>query len=159
MIFASVGSVLPFDRLVRAVDVWAGENSDVKVIMQIGHSQYVPKHTEYFQLIDHTQYRLLLESCDLFVAHVGIGSILQALELKKQMLLMPRLASNREHTTDHQLHTAKKFRHYDGIKIVDNELQLQKCIADLLLNPLVISDSFSTEASDALIQKVKNFLS
>ena len=41
-------------------------------------------------------YQRRLGACTLFVAHVGMGSILQALEIGKQMVLLPRQAAQRE---------------------------------------------------------------
>ena len=106
----------------------------------------------------HAEYKRRLETCDLFVAHVGMGSILQGLELRKQMLLMPRLASQKEHTTDHQLHTAERFRDTPGLKIVDDVPTLQAQISRLLREPMKASDGIPPHAQPALIAKVASFL-
>ena len=87
MIFASVGSMLPFDRFVRAVDEWARDNPDDDVFIQIGAGEYEPVHAPFARIVPMSEYRRRLQECDLFVAHVGMGSILQALEAQKQMLL------------------------------------------------------------------------
>ena len=44
MIFVTVGTQLPFDRLVRAVDAWAAEHPQVDVFGQIGPASFRPKH-------------------------------------------------------------------------------------------------------------------
>ena len=41
MIFVTVGSQLPFDRLVRAVDDWAAGNGGAAAFAQIGASSYL----------------------------------------------------------------------------------------------------------------------
>ena len=136
MIFASVGSMLPFDRFVQAVDDWALANPSEEVFIQIGEGEYEPKHAPWVRIMPHQEYKRRLETCDLFVAHVGMGSILQGLEARKQMLLLPRHASLKEHTTDHQLHTADRFRATPGRLIVDDVPELQAAMTRLLAEPL-----------------------
>jgi UDP-N-acetylglucosamine transferase subunit ALG13 len=140
------------------VDEWAAVNPQVEVVLQIGKSEFVPKHANWVKIMDQTEYLKVLASCKLFVAHVGIGSIIQALEQKKQMLLMPRLAASREHTTDHQLHTAAKFKHYQGIKIVENPGQLKSQISELLKKPMVVSENLSTFAPEVMLDSVRKYL-
>lgn len=158
MIFASVGSMLPFDRLVKAVDEWAHDNPDRRVFIQIGAGTYLPKHAKWERILPHEAYMRLLEQCSLFVAHVGIGSILQGLQLQKQMLLLPRLAARREHTTEHQLHTAGRFKHVQGLAIVDDTASLKSRMTELIHNPLPVSSSIPPFATPELIGKVAAFL-
>lgn len=158
MIFTSVGSMLPFDRLVKAVDEWAAAHPEREVFIQIGDGEYEPRHAPWVRIMPHGEYRERLQACELFVAHVGMGSILQALEIRKQMLLMPRLASQKEHTTDHQLHTADRFRNTPGLMIVDDVPALQTAMTRLLEAPLPPSDGISPYAQTILIAKVAEFL-
>jgi len=127
-IFASVGSMLPFDRFVRAVDDWAGSHPDVPVLIQIGDGTYEPRHARWVRMVPHGRYMTLLEGCRLFVAHCGIGSMVQALEVGKPLLMMPRIASLGEHTTEHQRHTADRFRDTPGLTIVDDAASLHAAI-------------------------------
>lgn len=159
MIFASVGSMLPFDRLVMAVDEWAAAHPDEEVFVQIGHGEYEPKDASFARMMPHTEYRRRLETCDLFVAHVGMGSILQSLELRKQLLMLPRLASLREHTTDHQLHTAARFRDVEGLLIVDDVDALKAAMSRLLRDPLRPSAGLAPHAPQSLLDKVADYLS
>ena len=158
MIFASVGSMLPFDRLVMAVDEWAAANPSEEVFLQIGRGEYEPKHAPFVRMMPHTEYRRRLDECDLFVAHVGMGSILQSLETRKQLLMLPRLAALKEHTTDHQLHTAARFRDVEGLLIVDDVAELQGAMSRLLREPLAPSDGISRFATQPLIDNVSAFL-
>jgi UDP-N-acetylglucosamine transferase subunit ALG13 len=159
MIFASVGSMLPFNRLVQGVDEWAAANPDAPVFIQIGDSSYEPRHAPWTRIMDHSEYRLRLRECHLFVAHVGMGSILQGLELRKQMLLMPRQAKWREHTTDHQLHTAQRFGHLKGIEVVDDVDALHAGMTRLLDKPMELpEEGFSPVAPQEMIGHVRRFL-
>jgi UDP-N-acetylglucosamine transferase subunit ALG13 len=158
MIFASVGSMLPFDRLVQAVDQWAGANPDQDVYIQIGEGEYEPRHAPFARVMTQGEYRERLRGCDLFVAHVGMGSILQGLEEKKQMLLLPRVMNLGEHTTDHQFHTAERFAHLDAIRIVQDVLALQQQMSLLLQAPLKTGAGISNQASPELISGITAFL-
>ena len=159
MIFASVGSMLPFDRLVRAVDEWSLANRAVDVFLQIGDGKYEPRHCDWARIVPHAEYQQRLKDCSLFVAHVGMASILQVVEIGKQMLLMPRHASLREHTTDHQLHTAKKFSGTQGLMIVDDVAALQSQMSKLLEAPMRGSDGISRYAPSGMTNEVRQFLS
>lgn len=158
MIFASVGSMLPFDRLVRAVDEWARDNPAEEVLVQIGDGAYEPKHAPFVRLLPHTEYRQRLNDSTLFVAHVGMGSILQSLEARKQLLMLPRLASLREHTTDHQLHTAARFCDVQGLLIVDDSAALSAAMSRLIRDPLPIAAGLPPFAPQPMIDRVASYL-
>jgi UDP-N-acetylglucosamine transferase subunit ALG13 len=150
--------MLPFDRLVQAVDEWARDNPGEAVYIQIGEGDYEPRHAPFTRVMPMTEYRRRLRECDLFVAHTGMGSILQALEEKKQMLMLPRLHSLGEHTTDHQLHTAARFGHLQGLKIVDDVATLKSEMSRLLKEPLASGDAIANTASPQLLAGVTAFL-
>lgn len=158
VIFASVGSMLPFDRFVRAVDEWAAEHPETPVFLQIGAGEYEPKHAEWARIVPHADYARRLRDCDLFVAHVGMGSILQALEARKQMLLLVRDRARGEHTTDHQLHTARRFGATPGLRITEDEVELKRLIGELLVHPLPSGDALPGSAPAAFIDRIGGFL-
>lgn len=158
MIFASVGSILPFDRFVRAVDEWAGDNPGQDVFLQIGEGEYEPRNVPWARMMPHDEYSRRLSECALFVAHVGMGSILQALEARKQMLALARHNSLGEHTTDHQLHTAARFQGITGLKIVDSADELKAEMSALIDNPMQCASGISPHASQELIDNVAEFL-
>lgn len=157
MIFVSVGSHLPFDRLVQAVDEWASKNPQADVFMQIGSGSYVPKHAAWTRILPIETYRARLAECDLFIAHVGIGSILQALQAGKRMVLLPRLSRFGEHTSDHQLHTAHRFASNPAIAIAETEADLGRLVSQSVSLGDYAS-SLSAHASENLLQGVTTFL-
>ncbi|TPE45061.1 glycosyltransferase [Amaricoccus solimangrovi] len=159
MIFASIGSMLPFDRFVRAVDEWARDNPSEEVFIQIGEGEYEPVHAPFARMLPISEYRRRLRECDLFVAHVGMGSILQGLEARAQMLLLPRDIALREHTTDHQIHTARRFQGRPGLRIVETTEALREEMTRLLREPMRVGGGdFSTKASPQLLDAVATFL-
>ena len=159
MIFASVGSMLPFDRLVRAVDVWACDNPGEDVFLQIGDTPYEPRHAPFARIMPMSAYRERLRACDLFVAHAGMGSILQALEERKQMLMLPRHQSRGEHTTDHQLHTTANLGDRPGLKVVDDTAALQSEMTAMLARPIPLGDALPDHAPEPLLAGIRSFLS
>jgi len=158
VILVSVGSMLPFDRLVKAADDWAAANPSEPVFIQIGDGVYEPKHAPWVRIMPQGEYRQRLEDCDLFVAHVGMGSILQGLEARRQMLLLPRRADWREHTTDHQLHTAARFRETPGLMIVDDVAELQAQMSRLLKAPMKVSAGIPRVAASEFTDRIAGFL-
>jgi UDP-N-acetylglucosamine transferase subunit ALG13 len=158
MIFASVGSMLPFDRLVRAVDEWAADNRDIPVFLQIGNGSYRPVHAECARMLAHHDYAARLKECRLFIAHAGIGSIVQALEIGRQTLMLPRLARLGEHTTDHQLHTVARFRETPGLRVAEDTAGLKEQIGALLADPLPGAASLPPHAPAEMLARVRGFL-
>ena len=82
MIFVTVGST-DFDALVRAMDDLAPRLGE-PVVMQIGLGEYEPQNAEFFRfaptLDDH------YAQASLVVAHGGLGTIVEALELGKKLV-------------------------------------------------------------------------
>ena len=58
MIFVTVGSQVPFDRLVQCVDEWAGQQALPRnaLLAQIGASESLPKHIEWTRRLSSTEY-------------------------------------------------------------------------------------------------------
>ena len=83
--------MLPFERLVQAMDNWAAAHPDVPVTIQYGSGVYKPRHAQGFVMTTAAQYRQLVAEAQLFVAHAGMGSIITAIEAGKPLLMLARL--------------------------------------------------------------------
>ena len=158
MIFASVGSMLPYDRFVRAIDDWALAHPDTTVFLQIGESAYEPKHAPFVRIMPHGEYMRRLREADLFVAHAGMGSILQALEVQTPILIVPRDPALKEHTTDHQRATVANFRATPGIRVADDIDALPAAIDAALAAPPVAENTLAPTAPAAFTDKIAAFL-
>ncbi len=119
---------MPFDRLVRTVDEWAGRRRRTDVFAQIGTTQWRPSHVRWTEFLGKPDaFRSHVAEADAIVAHAGMGSILSALELGKPILVMPRRGDLRETRNDHQIATAKRFLAQGRIFVAfDEEHLLQK---------------------------------
>lgn len=74
VIFVTVGTTLPFDDLVQAIDnlVERGEITE-QVICQVGHGTYLPSHCEHFRFKpDLDEY---IDRSSLVIGHGGTGTV------------------------------------------------------------------------------------
>ena len=125
MIFVTVGTQLPFDRLVTAVDRWAGHAQPVShVFAQIGPTDLQPSHIEWRDFIGPPECQRRMREADVIVAHAGMGTILSALELGKPLVVMPRRAALGEHRNEHQLATARWLAESGGVNVAFDEREL-----------------------------------
>lgn len=118
MIFLTVGTLFPFDRLVRAVDdAVASGVVEQLVFAQIGKTNYEPKNIEYTAILENRNFDKKISDADYLISHAGIGTITMALELNKPLLVMPRRKKFKEHVNDHQVATARKFEQLGHILV------------------------------------------
>lgn len=129
MIFATVGTQLPFDRLVLGLDQWAARNRDVQVFAQISHGGRQPEHIDWAHEIDPQEFRERLNQCDTVVAHAGMGTIISAVELGKRVIVMPRRASLGEHRNEHQLATAARLGYLNGLEVAQDANALAQALS------------------------------
>ena len=130
MILVTVGSMFPFDRLVRAVDdlVASGEIVD-EVVAQIGSGRYEPCAMRFERYMEKQPFDELLARADVIVSHAGIGSIATALRFGKPMLVLPRLRRHAEHVNDHQLATAQRYEALGHVLAARDESELAAKLA------------------------------
>lgn len=123
-IYVSVGSMMPFERLVRAMDGFAAQRPDLDVLIQIGRGKTEPVHARFVRLMPPGDYRAMVAGCRLFVAHAGMGSIITAIEAGKPLLMLPRRQALGEHNTEHQLATAQNIGNRPGLHVAIDEADL-----------------------------------
>jgi UDP-N-acetylglucosamine transferase subunit ALG13 len=124
MIFLIVGTQEPFDRLVRTVDNWAGENKIKDVFAQIANSNYKPRNIKSESFIEPSRFNLLFNKADLIIAHAGMGTILKSLENNKPIIVMPRIVELKEHRNNHQMATVKSLLKLNFLNVAFNEKEL-----------------------------------
>ena len=147
---------MPFDRLCKTVDAWAGTHDREDIFMQIGATTWRPKHSSYTQMLDPSGYAERIQSASVLVMHAGIGSILAAMKYEKPIIVMPRRAKLRETRNDHQVATARMFTTLGGIVVADDENDLVKRLdsLDTVAKPAALSPTASTE----LIEAIRSFI-
>lgn len=163
MIFLTLGTQHPFDRLVEAVDVWCRGRPDVVVFGQIpspNRAQYTPKHFEWASKLDPADYNARFNAAPFVIAHAGMGSIITALSLGKPLIMMPRKAQYNEHRNDHQIATARRFQDTAGIHaaftpddlvvLLDQATDGKLCSNDNLMSPFA-PDAFTAKLRNAIL--------
>ena len=161
MILLTVGTQLPFDRLVRALDAWCAASGRTDVFGQIGavgSQGYRPKHFEWSEFLAPGKLDQLARQADLVVAHAGMGSIISALQYAKPIVIMPRRGALGEHRNDHQLATAARFADRNGVFVADDESVLPEVIARALKQADGSLQSVPDCAQPALINAIRSFI-
>ncbi len=156
MIFIVVGTQQPFDRLIKSIDKWSASTGYKDIIAQVADSNYKPTNFKWFDFIPMNEFNELFLKADLIVSHAGMGTIISALQYQKPIIVMPRLASFKEHRNDHQLATANSFAKLGYVKSAYSEAEL----FDALNNRTTISPvpPISQHASDQLLSSIENYL-
>jgi len=128
MILVSVGThVRGFERLVRKMDEIAGRISE-EVIIQIGNTEYEPKHAKYFKFKNYQEMEQLIKAARVIVCHGGAGTILLALKQHKTVISVPRLKGYNEVLVDHQLDLVYTLANEKKIIAVYNLDLLEKAL-------------------------------
>jgi UDP-N-acetylglucosamine transferase subunit ALG13 len=159
LIFVTTGSMLPFDRLTRAVDEWAARCRRDDVLVQIGTGKYQPRHARWVRMMKPREFTRAVQECELVVAHLGMGSIITAMQARKPVLLLPRLHALGELTSDHQLHGAEWLRDRAGVWIADDTEHLQRLLDDFAAGRVKRPEAGASEfASPELLEKVRSYI-
>jgi UDP-N-acetylglucosamine transferase subunit ALG13 len=124
VIFVTVGTDAPFDRLVAAVDRWAGETGRTDVVAQIGRSELRPQFMRCYEFLEPPQFKEFFSSAEFVIAHAGMGTILSALRYERPLLVMPRRASLGEQRNEHQLATARRLLEKGKVSVAFDEREL-----------------------------------
>ena len=156
MILVTVGAQMPFDRMTRAVDAWAGERGRSDVFAQIGTTDFVPQHIQWTPFLEPDEFRTRVDAADILVAHAGMGSILTALQAGKPILVMPRRGDFRETRNDHQVATAKRFLEMGRVAVAFDEEELKSKLDTL--DSMEAAGTISPWASPELIAGIREFI-
>ena len=155
MIFVTIGSMFPFDRLIRLMDAWAQAHPGVDLLAQIGDGDYAPTHMRWVRKLDQTEFSRTVAEADLVVAHAGMGSVITASQYRKPIVMLPRLRQSGEHTTDHQIATANWLRDKPGVYIADTDADLGPRIAEALAAGAPAETTFAPEAPAEFIARIR----
>jgi UDP-N-acetylglucosamine transferase subunit ALG13 len=150
MIFVTVGTQLPFDRLVQAVDEWAGRHPDEEVIAQVGPAKVWPRNMEHELFLPPARADALMKRANLIVAHAGMGSVLNALALQRPIIIVPRRAALGEHRNDHQVATARWLEGRPGVFVAWDEAAIFGMLDDH--HHLASGEPISPYASGPLVE-------
>lgn len=156
MIFVTVGTDLPFDRMVKVIDSWASESGRADVFAQIGEGGWKPRHIHYSEFLQPSEFRDYLASANLIISHAGMGTILSAIDGGKPILVVPKRASLGEHRSEHQLATAQRMSELANVNVAFDEHELREKLDRIqeLIQPAKVDQ----RGSNALIHGLRDFI-
>ena len=156
MIFIVTGTQEPFDRLLKIVDRWYSRNKGVMIVAQTGKSTFSSKNMKCFDYLEPDVFIEYFNNADVIIGHAGIGTIIEALENKKKLVVFPRLLKYNEHRNNHQLHTAKGFDELGLINVAYNENELLEYLDDL--DSILKKEKIDNKAEQKLIDSLFTFI-
>lgn len=116
MIFVTVGTQLPFDRLIGAATKLAARRKEPIFAQTMTQTRW--PGIESTALLPEAEFDALCRQARCIVGHAGMGTYLTACRFKKPVIIMPRRKALREHRSDHQMHSAEVLMGRPGVQIV-----------------------------------------
>ena len=153
MIFVTIGTQFPFDRLIEMLDRIAPE-LDEEIYAQVLKGKYKPKHIKTLDFIEPDEFEEVFVQARLVVAHAGMGTILSSLRRSKPLIIFPRIAALGEHRNEHQTATALMIKENNYAYVATNEKELRELL-HMDLRPLKKIGEF---ASESLVKSLKDFI-
>ena len=153
LIFVTLGTQdKAFDRLILELS----KIKDEEIFVQSGYT-VCPDTLAHKDYLDEATFEMMLDKADIIITHAGVGSIIQALKRGKKILAVPRLAKYSEHTNDHQLEIAKKFKEEGHILVLNDGDDINEKIKELknfTPRPFISNRDKFLEKLDELIRTI-----
>jgi UDP-N-acetylglucosamine transferase subunit ALG13 len=126
MIFVSMGTSDPFDRLLRAADrLSRGE----ELVVQCGTSPFRPADATCFDFLPFEGVLELMRDARVVVTHAGVGSIMAARTVGKRPIVVPRLRRFGEAVDDHQVGLGRRLHAAGLVTLVEDADELPAAVA------------------------------
>jgi beta-1,4-N-acetylglucosaminyltransferase len=126
MIFVTIGTSEPFDRLLRALP----KIDDEELIVQGGGSTSRPDRARWVEYVSFDELVELVRAARVVVTHAGVGTIMVALANGKHPVVVPRLKRFGEAVDDHQLELARRLDSAGYVTLVEDEADLPAALGD-----------------------------
>jgi beta-1,4-N-acetylglucosaminyltransferase len=153
MIYVTLGTMfMDFARLIKKMDAIARDTGE-EVVMQTGMAKTRPRHCSCFDFKPHEELLALQAGARLVVAHAGIGVTLDALRLRKPLVLVPRRRCFGEHMNDHQVEIAEAVERRGWGRMVLDVEELDRLCAE---PPAAVQDYAPDSAQ--LVAYVKSYV-
>ncbi|MGV2623082.1 UNVERIFIED_CONTAM: glycosyltransferase [Halobacillus marinus] len=126
MIFVTLGTQkFPFDRLLIELDrLVENEFLTDEIVAQRGYSTYTPKNYQSFDFLSSREIAKYFRKASLIVTHAGTSSIMEGIENKKKVIVVPRQKKYGEHVDNHQLDITSVFVKHNFVAAVHDMNEL-----------------------------------
>ena len=145
MIFVSLGTQdKPFNRIIDYV-ISLKENlkeiKSEKIIIQLGQTKLLKSENEKIEKLENIiiydmlkpgKMKDIIKDSDIIITHAGVGTIMECLEMGKEIIVVPRKAENLEHVNNHQEEIAFEMEKRGFLTKVDTYEELENKISMLL---------------------------
>ena len=135
MILATVGTQLPFPRLLEALDRLAVSHS-LQIVAQTCGNLAGARAIEQHEFLAPADFEKLASEARVIVGHAGIGTIFAASRACKPLVLYPRRVALGEHRNDHQMATSASVADREGIHVAWDDPGLEQWLLSDRLVPL-----------------------
>jgi UDP-N-acetylglucosamine transferase subunit ALG13 len=154
VIFLTVGTQLPFDRLVGLVDQVAEKLPD-EIFGQIGKSTITPRHFNSAPFLSPQEFHERVVGSRLIVGHAGMGTLLTAAKYRKPVAILARKREFNEHRNDHQLATVEQMKKIPGVYAFQAPEELLAIVTN---GDLVSMSADISAARQKLTSSIKDFI-
>jgi UDP-N-acetylglucosamine transferase subunit ALG13 len=132
----TVGTVLPFDRLVNGVaSLSPKDDRPAHIVAQVGNGGVHPPGIEAKESMDFQEMSSLLQRAKVVFSHAGNGSLMSALQAGCRIVAMPRRADLGEHWDDHQREILNAFAARGVIEVAEEADELPAALQRALEKP------------------------
>ena len=145
MIFVSLGTQdKPFNRIIDYV-ISLKENlkelQSEKIIIQLGQTKLLKSDNEriknleniiIYDMLKPEKMKNIIKDSDIIITHAGVGTIMECLEMGKEIIVVPRKVENLEHVNNHQEEIAFEMEKKGFLTKVDTYEELENKISMLL---------------------------
>jgi beta-1,4-N-acetylglucosaminyltransferase len=145
MIFVTVGSADPFDRLAGAAG--ALSQVDREVVVQRGRSGVQSPGATYYDFLPYARVAELIGSSAAVVCHAGVGSVLTCLLQGRRPVVVPRLERLGEAVDDHQVAFAARLAGDGLVTLVRDVEELVETVraASASVEPVELGDALADD--------------
>lgn len=153
MIFATVGTQLPFPRIAGYLHEIARSREEA-ILFQSADPHWSCPDMDVQAFMTPAAFDAAFGEARVIVGHAGIGTVLTARRLRKPLIIVPRRFSLGEHRNDHQMATATQLGTASDIAIATD---CESLAAALDSPPRPLGDQAPPERAQ-LIAHVARFL-
>lgn len=154
MIFVSLGTQdKPFNRIIDYV-ISLKENlkelKSEKIIIQLGQTKLLKSDNEriknleniiIYDMLKPEKMKDIIKDSDIIITHAGVGTIMECLEMDKEIIVVPRKVENLEHVNNHQEEIAFEMEKKGFLTKVDTYEELENKISMLLKDKYTNEDN------------------
>lgn len=142
-LFATVGAILPFDRLVNMVAEAKARGAITEdILIQTGDGGAAPDGIETLSTLSFDRIQEHLREADIVVCHGGTGSLITALRQGCRVIAVPRLFERGEVYDNHQAEIVEAFAARGYLSVANTTEELVAALAEVKARPpaMITSD-------------------